>query len=201
MTTPTIPPQGKLTQVKPEQDKPAGKRGRKPGAKPREWDYTGLTLDVLSKPAEVGADLASMTAPTRARDERQVQIDKIVAGLYKEWTNEGKPERWAQMPKKSYHVDPKAADTLRMLVRRAANFLGYAVKFGRPVHDQHGREIVTFGVRDQRQRSKSAEGTFTMDELREFAVSYFAEDPEAVEDFLTALAGPLEDEPDGDAGE
>jgi hypothetical protein len=177
-----------------------GKPGRKPGQKAKEWDYTGLSLDLLTAPAEVTHELASMAAPTRARDERQVAIDKIVIELHKEYEEAGKPDTWAKMPKRSYHVDPRAADTLRMLVRRAANFYSLSVRFGSPVRDRDGREIVVFGVRDQRTKAAKGKDMWTLAELREFITEFYgADDADGIEDFFRALQGESTDDNDESA--
>lgn len=170
----------------PAANKP-NKPGRKPGQKPREWDYSGLDATFLADAHGVTAELASLAAPMRARDERQVAMDKVVATLHAEWLAAGKPERWSQMPKRSYHVAPQVADTVRMLVRRAASFLGLSAKFGKPVRDREGREIVVFAVRDMRVRATKAEDTVTLEFLREFVTEFFAEDTEGAEAFLTGL--------------
>lgn len=179
---------------------PAKPKGRKPGQPAKVWDYTGLDTALLAAPKGVTAELASLAAPTRARDERQVAIDKVVTELHAAYAEAGKPDRWAAMPKRSYHVDPKAADTLRMLVRRAASFIGVSVRFGRAVRDREGREIVVFGVRDQRAKAEKSQDTWTLAELREFATEFFADDAEGAEEFLAALTGNVEDE-SGDESE
>lgn len=173
----------------PAQPKTAKPRGRQKGQKPREWDYTGLDAALLSAPREVTPELASMAAPTRARDERQVAVDKVVRALYAKYEADGKPDKWANLPKHYYHVDPRVADTVRMLVRRAASFYGYSARFGNAVRDQNGREIVVFAVRDQRVKPDKAKETWTLNDLRTFATDYFADDTEAMEDFLSALTG------------
>lgn len=187
MTTPTKPT--------------TGKPGRKAGATPKVWDYTGLDPSMLGAPADVDRTLASVAAPTRARDDRQVQIDGVVSDLHTAYVAAGKPERWATMPKRAYHVDPKAADTLRMLIRRAANFIDVSVRFGRPVRDNQGREIVVFGVRDKRAPVAKDKDTWTLVELREFALEFFGDDAEGVEDFINSLTGNVTEEDSGDDGD
>jgi hypothetical protein len=177
------------------------KPGRKPGQPAKVWDYTGLDANFLADPQGVTAELTSLAAPTRARDDRQVAIDKTVATLYDEYKTAQKPDRWATMPKRSYHVDPKAADTLRMMVRRAANFLGVSVRFGGSVRDDKGREIVVFAVREPRVKADKGKSTWTLEELRAFALEFWAEDTEGATEFLAALTGeegPEEAETDTD---
>lgn len=169
--------------------------GRKAGAPAKVWDYTGLDTALLGAPQPVTAQLASMAAPMRARDERQVLIDATVAEVHAEYVAAGKPSKWAQMPKRAYHVNPKAADTLRMMIRRAAAYHGLSVKFGSSVRDPSGREIVVFAPRDQ--RVKTARGdTFTLAELREFVTGFFGDDTESADDFMAAWQGEEADETD-----
>jgi hypothetical protein len=189
----------KPADAKPKNDKDGNgkRRGRPPGSEAKQWDYTGLDLTVLQQPAAVTQELASLAAPTRARDERQVAIDKVVQGLHVAWDTAGKPDKWAQMPKASYHVPPQAADTVAMLVRRAANFYGYSAKFGKPVRDQQGLTIVVFAVRDSRKRAvKTSDDTITIGELREFLVDFYGDDTEGADQFLAALAGDDDTEDD-----
>jgi hypothetical protein len=175
---------------------PAGKpeqRGRKPGQKVRTYDYTGLDAAFLTQPAPVTGELTSLAAPVRARDDRQVAIDKIVRDLHERWESNGRPDRWAEMPKVSYVVSPVAADTLRMLVRRAAQFHGVSAKFGKPVRNKDGREIVVFAIRDLRTRAKT-QSTWTFSELADYVTEYFDGEPEAANDFLAGLTNELPDE-------
>jgi hypothetical protein len=183
MSTPTQPPA----------PTPGKRGGRKPGQKPRAWDYTGIDVNLLADPHGVTAELASKAAPMRARDERQVAVDQVVTALHREWVGAGKPDRWAQMPKKSYHVNPKGADALRMLVRRAASFLGVSAKFGKPVRDMEGREIVVFAIRDMRVKKTAQSDIWTLEEIREFAIEFFGDDEDAASDFLSGLLNEGED--------
>lgn len=202
-TNPTKPTDAKPTDAKPTDAKQAGngkRRGRPPGTEAKVWDYSGLDLTVLNQPHAVTQELASLAAPTRARDERQVAIDKVVQGLHVSWESSGKPDKWALMPKASYHVPPQAADTLAMLVRRAANFYGYSAKFGKPVRDAQGLTIVVFAVRDSRKRAvKEGTETITIEELRDFLTDFYGDDTEGADAFLAALAG--DDEPDDDSAD
>jgi hypothetical protein len=187
---PTKPADSKPAETAKSKDNGKAKRGRPAGSEARVWDYTGLDLTVLQTPAAVTQELASLAAPTRARDERQVAIDKVVQGLHVAWETTGKPDKWAQMPKASYHVPPQAADTVAMLVRRAANFYGYSAKFGKPVRDAQGMTIVVFAVRDSRKRAvKAGSDTFTLEDLREFLTDFYGDDTEGADQFLAAFEG------------
>jgi hypothetical protein len=130
-----------------------GTRGRKAGQPAKEYNLTGLSADFLSQPMAVDATVASQTAPMRARDAAQVAMDGVVATLYADWIAKGSSNKWSQMPKARYHVDPEVAEGLRMIIKRAANFHGYSVKFGTVVRDTNGREVVVFAVRSQRTRT------------------------------------------------
>lgn len=181
--------------------KAGSKPGRPAGTPAKVWDFTGLDSELLGSPQEVTAQLASMAAPMRARDERQVQVDAIVAQVHQEYVTAGRPTKWAQMPKRAYHVDPKAADTLRMMVRRAASYHGTAAKFGSDVRDKDGRAIVVFAIRDQREsKSKTGVETFTPEDLREFVTAWFSDDTEEGEEFMANFQGAEGDgEPEGPA--
>lgn len=195
-TNPTKPAETKPAE-KPGKDGNGKRRGRPPGTEAKVWNYDGLSLDILQAPAAVTQELASLAAPTRARDEKQVAIDKVVQGLHVAWETTGKPDKWAQMPKASYHVPPQAADTVAMLVRRAASFYGYSAKFGKPVRDAQGLTIVVFAVRDSRKRvAKTGDDSMTLADLREFVTEFYGDDSEGAEQFLAALEGDDEGEDD-----
>lgn len=136
-------------------DKPAdgaNKPGRKPGQKAKEYDFSALSLDVLASPAAVSETLAAKAAPTRTRDEKQMKMDAVVKQVHNDWVLKGKPAAWANMPKAAYAVDPKAVEALQYLINRAASFHGLAVRYGNPVRDSEGRQVVVFAIRDRRPR-------------------------------------------------
>jgi hypothetical protein len=180
---------------------PAKRGGRKPGQKPRVWDFTGIDVNLLSNPHEVTAELASKTAPVRARDEQQVAIDQVVTALHREWVNAGKPDRWAQMPKKSYHVNPKGADALRMLVRRAASFFGLSAKFGMGVRDKNGLEIVVFAIRDMRTKKAAQSDTWTLEDIRTYAMEFFGDDETGAVEFVAGLVEGYDDDDENSGDE
>jgi hypothetical protein len=184
----------------PTSEVPKKRGGRKAGQKARVWDFTGLNAEFLSSPGEVDAELASKTAPMRARDENQVAVDQVVTALHRAWLEADKPERWPLMPKHSYHVSPKSADTVRMLIRRAASYLGVSAKFGKPeVRDKNGREIVTFAIRDQRVKKASQDDMWTLEDIRAYVAEFFAEDDEGAAEFMAGLVGESDsDSEDGD---
>jgi hypothetical protein len=138
------------------------RKGRKPGTPPKVYNLEGLDVDLLSQPQEVPDALSSLTAPVRARDERQGAMDKVVKAKYDEWVAAGRPSRWPLMPKARYHVPPQAVEGLQMLVRRAADFYGCSVKWGSPARDAEGRQIVVFAVKDRREgkpRNETQDGS------------------------------------------
>jgi hypothetical protein len=139
-------------------------RGRKAGAPAKEYNLNGLSADFLSQPMAVDATIASQTAPMRARDAAQVAMDGVVAKLHEDWVAKGSSNKWSQMPKARYHVAPEVAEGLRMMIKRAANFHGYSVKFGNAVRDTNGREVVVFAVRSQRVRATTTAADDAADE-------------------------------------
>jgi hypothetical protein len=83
-------------------------------------------------------------------------MDGIVRKTYEAWADAGKPSKWAAMPKVQYNVAPAAEEAFVYLVRRAAEFLGLAIKWGgaggTKHHDGDGNVIIMFAVRDRRTR-------------------------------------------------
>jgi len=172
MTTPTAPskPTAPAAPAAPAAPKPptavkppaapetGSKPGRKPGQKAREYDFTGITLDSIAAPRAVTPEMKSRTAPSRSRDERQIKMDEIVRKTHAAWVSAGKPTKWAQMPAVQYNVAPAAEEAFSYLVRRAAEFLGLAIKWGNPsgtkINDEDGNVVLVFAVRDRRTRDE-----------------------------------------------
>lgn len=132
-------------------------RGRKPGPA-KEYDFTGLSPELLSAPQPVTMQMASQFAPSRVRDANQIAMDGIIRKYYDEWLNLGSPVKWAAMPKCRYHIPPSAVDGFKYLVRRAADFHGVAIKWGgqqgTAIHDAAGNTVLVFAVRDRRVRAE-----------------------------------------------
>src|SRR5512146_265309 len=134
-----------------------GKPGRKPGQPAKEYDFSGISLDAINAPKAVTAEMASRMAPSRPRDDRQIAMDIIVRKTHAAWVSAGKPSKWAAMPKVQYDVAPAAEEAFTYLVRRAAEFLGVAIKWGgnpsgTKLHNENGDVVIMFAVRDRRTR-------------------------------------------------
>lgn len=133
--------------------------GRKPGQKAKEYDFGGLDVSLLANPGAVDETLAARTAPQRARDERQVAMDGVVNKIHNDWIAVGRPQKWAQMPKVSYTIPPRAVEGFKYIVRRAADYHGVAIKWGTSTKDSKtGLERIVFAVRDRRQRETADAG-------------------------------------------
>lgn len=144
------------------------RRGRKPGPA-KEYDFTGLSPELLNAPQPVTVQMASQFAPSRVRDANQVAMDGIIRKYHDEWLNSGSPTRWVDMPKCRYHIPPAAVDGFRYLVRRAADFHGVAIKWGgqqgTAVHDSNGNTVLVFAVRDRREQVKDGSEDTSQDDL------------------------------------
>lgn len=155
-TTPRTP----AASVDPKVQAKVAKRGR-PAGQPKEYDFSGLSADMLSKPQEVDDRMASQFAPSRARDERQIAMDGTVKRLHDEWIKAGEPTKWVAMPKARYHIPPAAEEGFRFLVRRAADFHGVAIKWGgqggTKVRDKDGNIVLVFSIRDRRVTTTAAD--------------------------------------------
>ena len=153
-------------------EKEKAKAGRKAGQPAREYDMTGLSAELLSKPRQVTREQASQFAPGGARSELQQVMDRVVLNYHRDWVGgeirdyekEGHPvtakttpraTKWAQMPKARYHISPTAEDGFVALVNKAALFHGLSIKWGqRNVHDTNGAKVMVFAVRDRAERTK-----------------------------------------------
>ena len=157
----------------------AKKPGRKAGQPPREYDMTGLSASMLAAPKVVTREQASQFAPSKARSEMQIAMDRVVLNYHSDWSQgiirdytqidpetkrarvvgkvPPKTSRWSEMPKARYHIDPKAEDGFVALVNRAAIFHNLSIKWGQKnVHDADGRKVMVFAVRDRAERATDA---------------------------------------------
>jgi len=133
---------------------PGAKPGRKPGQKAKTYDLSGISLEMVATPQEVSPEIAKRSAPQRARDSVQLAMDAVVKQLHVRWIQANKPAAWGNMPKAQYTIPIPSVEGFRSIVRRAADFHGYAVKFGTPVAGKtpsdEPAEIIVFAVRDRR---------------------------------------------------
>lgn len=138
-----------------------------------------LSLDFISDGGFVlTAELATTTAPVRARSERQLAMDKVVRQLHAKWAATGRHSTWDAMVKAgavaTYFVEPDKSADFHKLINRATTFvkvgeesniairsrMGTAFK----VTEQHiakfklpaeylGREAISFAIMDKRPRA------------------------------------------------
>jgi hypothetical protein len=140
-----------------------------------ETNLDELSLDFLSAPVEVPADVLAKAAPARNRDEKQQAVDTAVAALYDAYKANGKPKDWAdaKTPKKMYPTTPRGVAGLKKLLGRAADYHSVAIRYGTPVKlsktianpDAEARKTtptvkielvgIVFTVRDKREKATS----------------------------------------------
>jgi hypothetical protein len=94
-----------------------------------------LSLDFLSAPMDIPAEILAKTAPARARDEKQQGIDKVVGLMYDAYKAAGKPKAWddPKTPKKMYPVPARAVAGIKRLIGRAGDYHAVAIRYGTPV--------------------------------------------------------------------
>jgi hypothetical protein len=137
------------------------RRGRRPGQVVVPRDLSGISLELLSGASVISApEQVRQLAPVRVRSDIQLVVDSKVAESYKLWNGLGKPASWNTCRGAiiAFPCPPDQADNVKYMVRRAADFLGIAVKFGKPARSKDGHEVVSFCAKDRRPRG-SAEDT------------------------------------------
>jgi hypothetical protein len=134
---------------------PATKRARKV--------YVPLTMTDMETFSQVDTEkeiaaLAPKTTPGVKAAERgpvMKEFDARSQLLYDAWVAMGKPADFAKSHGAigKVHVSPDQVDTVRLLARKSAQFLGYGCQFGDPgVKDAKGRTVVSWRVIDKRER-------------------------------------------------
>lgn len=141
----------------------------KPDAKPAKPEMSVADIDggfILT------AELATVSAPVRARNDKQRAMDKKVKELHALWIKANKPSTWDAMVKggavATYFVEPDKSADLHKLITRAVSFHGLRSRMGTAfkVTESHvakfklpaeylGREAISFAVLDKRPRATS----------------------------------------------
>lgn len=160
-----ITPDGKIG-LKPEGD---AKSETKTDAKPAKPEMSVADIDggfILT------AELATVSAPVRARNDKQRAMDKKVKELHALWIKASKPSTWDAMVKggavATYFVEPDKSADLHKLITRAVSFHGLRSRMGTAfkVTEAHvakfklpaeylGREAISFAILDKRPRATS----------------------------------------------
>lgn len=115
-------------------------------------------------------ELAAQAAPQRQRSDKQTAMDERCQVLHDAWEKAGKPSIWAKMVEgkavATYFTEPQKSANLHKLIRRAADYLGYRVRWGTSFKatevlikkynlpfEYLGREVVSFAIMDKRPRA------------------------------------------------
>jgi hypothetical protein len=138
-----------------------------------------LETDFISGGAfTLAADLADVTAPVRARNEKQMAMDKMVKNLHAKWLAidpAKRPSTWDGLVKAgcvaTYFVQPELAADLHKLISRAVTLHGVRSRIGtsflvtdtvranmlkRGINIPEaylGREAISFSILDKRPRA------------------------------------------------
>jgi hypothetical protein len=126
-------------------------------------------LDFIAQPFILSPEMGKISAPQRARDDKQVKMDATVAKLHEKWVKAGRPSTWGAMVNAgtvaTYFIAPENASAHKKLITRAAQIpdSGMRIRWGKsyPVTAQLagkynlppeyvGREVVSFAVMDRR---------------------------------------------------
>ena len=164
-TTPPTPPAPPAAPA-PAAPKPTVPEQPKPVESKPTWDAPIFLAD--------DAELIKATAPRNARNDEQRKMDDAVKSLHSKWVAAGRPSQWPVMVSKgcvaTIPVEPQHAAKLKAVINRAATLHGVAPRWGTPVLVTEefirkqaargvvipahylGREMVSFAVRDKRDR-------------------------------------------------
>jgi hypothetical protein len=119
------------------------------------------TFALVEKPTEIER-LAPKSTPGAKPAERSatlIALDKNNEELYEGWVAAGKPDAFTR-PVGKIHIAPDKVESIRFLIRASANHLGHGIRFGDDgVKDQRGRVVVSWQVRDKRERKTKANGS------------------------------------------
>lgn len=125
---------------------------------PVDMDDLG-SFKVVTSEAEV-TKLAPKSAPGVKAEERSEflkALDVQNQELYDAWVAAGSPKEFTR-PVGKVHVDPAKVETMKFLIRKSVTFLGYGVTYGDDgVKDAKGRVVISWQVRNRRERRTSSE--------------------------------------------
>jgi hypothetical protein len=138
-------------------------------------------LDIASVEADafmLAPVFAEVSQPVNARPEKQVAMDTKVAQLHKLWISKGKPNgNWQSVVAAgvvaTYFMEPQHSGELKALINRAVKLHDVSVRWGssfvmteerRAAFAKHGvsiddkyvgREVISFVIKDKRERATS----------------------------------------------
>lgn len=165
---PPVPP----ADAKPTDVKPDVKPDEKPDEKPAKPAKPEMSMEDIGGGFILTAELATTTAPVRARNDRQRAMDTKVKELHALWVKAQKPSTWENMVKggavATYFLEPDKTADFHTLINRAVAFHGLRSRMGTAfkVTEKHiakfnlpaqylGREAVSFAILDKRPRATS----------------------------------------------
>lgn len=131
-----------------------------------------LPIDFLTAPVMLDASLAKVSQPIRERSDRQQAMDETVKRLHEHWAKVGKPTTWGEMVTRkcvaTYFVQPDKAGGVKTLIKRAGVLHEVAIRWGSEFpatgemvkrynlpDEYEGRTVISFAVRDKRERAKN----------------------------------------------
>src|SRR5579859_5644420 len=161
---------------KAEAPKAEAPKAEAPKAEAPKAEAEGLDVKFIGTAFMLTPELASQSAPVRARSDKQREMDKKVSELHALSTTAKKDGKaiatWDDMVRAkivvTYFVEPDKAAELHKLISRSVAFLGLRARMGTafkateklvktyslPEH-YVGREVVSFAVLDKRPRGTS----------------------------------------------
>jgi hypothetical protein len=150
--------------------------------KPRVYALKTAALDdddaeLFAQPMRIPAAMMIKTAPTRARDDKQLAMDATVLKMYRAWIDAGSPTTWvSKNPNEKTMVStnvvggwywtPAKVPGVKLYIKRACEYAAHTdnveirPRYGTPVPgsgDNKGKVFLPFAVVDK--RTNEQEGT------------------------------------------
>jgi hypothetical protein len=133
-----------------------------------------LDVSFLAAPIAVTEAVEAKTAPSRARDDMQQALDKVVKSLHTDWVRAGRPTVWTskdpsvvKIPKAGYWLSIQEAVGVKAMLGKAAELHECRIKYGTPIagtnetdkggSDRRGQVLISFGALDK--TNSAHEGT------------------------------------------
>lgn len=129
-----------------------------------------VPLEMLGESVDVPEDEwteAPLNDPAE-KDPAQVRLEADVKDAHDKWVATGRPHA-ARSPRKRLVVAPEHGPAVRKMLGDAARHHKIRIVLGRPVHDQDGREVITYSARDRVERTRTRHPDTYLARVREWA--------------------------------
>ncbi len=137
--------------------KPAGHEGGHASRIQERKEYRPVAKSVLASLETVGADEDVTYGGGKRATERSAEqktVDKHVKDAYSSWVTVGRPRAFADMPRRRYFCSPEDEQSVRAMLRSAAQLHGVSVRIAPLAKHQSGKHMLVWAAADVNKREQ-----------------------------------------------